>query len=158
MHGILGRSRPSRLFAWLAKAPTVFYRLGLGWMFGHRLLQVTHRGRSSGRRYRTVVEVVRYDPRSGESVIFAGWEGRTDWYRNLQAAPALRVETGRNGYIPQQRFLTADEVERALHGYAHRHRWAASYVFGPLLGIPLRCDADVRRAAGFFRGVAFRPR
>ncbi len=45
----------------LARAPTRVYTAGFGWMFGHRFLVLTHRGRRSGREYRTMLEVVRWD-------------------------------------------------------------------------------------------------
>ena len=44
--------------------------------------------------HQTVVEVVRFDPRTREIVVAAGWGGQTDWYRNIQRTPALEVRTG----------------------------------------------------------------
>jgi hypothetical protein len=41
-----------------------FYRLGLGWIFGTALVQVTHRGRKSGQIRRTILEVLHYDPQT----------------------------------------------------------------------------------------------
>jgi len=47
----------------------LLYRIGLGRIFGHRFLVITNRGRTSGRIYRTPVEVVRYDPIADEAVV-----------------------------------------------------------------------------------------
>jgi hypothetical protein len=106
----------------------------------------------------TVVEVVRYDARSRESFVFSAWEGRTDWYRNIQAAPALRVETGRQRYVPVQRFLAPEEVCRELAAYVRRHPWLARNVLARLIGLEVDdSEAGLRRAAAFFRGVSFRP-
>ena len=74
----------TRIYRWLANAPRWFYRLGLGWLFGHRMVQITHRGRKSGVLRRTVLEVLHYDPQTREVLVVSGWEGKTDWYRNIE--------------------------------------------------------------------------
>jgi deazaflavin-dependent oxidoreductase (nitroreductase family) len=158
MHGGVGghglaRRRPTGWVARLARLPVGLYRLHLGWLLGHRFAQITHRGRRSGRLYRSVVEVVRFDHASREVVVLAGWRGQTDWYRNLQAAPAVEIRTGRLRFVPQQRLLGPEETVRELDGYVHRHpvvaRWLAR-----LFGIDWRSAADV---ADFFKAVSFRP-
>jgi deazaflavin-dependent oxidoreductase (nitroreductase family) len=151
-------TRPSRAFRLAALGPRLLFRLGLGWVAGHHLLEVTHRGRRSGRVYHTIVEVVRCEPRTRESIAFAGWGGHTDWFRNLQAAPALRVQTGRHRYVPEQRMLSPAEVEHEFAAYIRKHPLASRYLFGPLMGVRMDTSDDARRAATWFRGVAFRPR
>ncbi len=44
----LAHRRPYGVYRWLANAPRWFYRLGLGWLLEHRMVQITHRGRKSG--------------------------------------------------------------------------------------------------------------
>jgi F420H(2)-dependent quinone reductase len=56
-----------------------------------------------------VLEVIRYDPATRESVVPSGWGERSDWYRNIKASPALEVQTGGERYVPVQRFLAPDE-------------------------------------------------
>jgi deazaflavin-dependent oxidoreductase (nitroreductase family) len=58
------------------------YDRHLGWLLGHRFVQLTHVGRRSGRRYRTVLEVVEYD-RSVPEFVVSGFGRRSDWLRNL---------------------------------------------------------------------------
>ena len=101
--GGVARRRPSGLGAWLLRLPVLLYCLDLGWLLGYRFAQITHRGRKSGRIYRSVVEVVRFDPATREVVVLSAWRGRTDWYRNLQAAPALEINIGRLRFVPEQR-------------------------------------------------------
>jgi deazaflavin-dependent oxidoreductase (nitroreductase family) len=132
------------------------YRLRLGWLLGHRFLQLTHRGRKSGRVYRAVLEVIRYDPQTRESVALSGWGDRADWYRNLQTGPAIEVSTGGRRYVPVQRFLPPDEVYRDMQDYVRRNRWAAGAVTR-LIGLRFDgSDAD-RARMGTLRAVAFRP-
>jgi deazaflavin-dependent oxidoreductase (nitroreductase family) len=109
--------RPSGLAAWLLRLPVLLYRLGLGWLLGYRFAQITHRGRRSGRIYRSVVEVVRFDPATHEVVVLAAWRGRTDWYRNLEAAPALEISIGHLRFVPEQRLLIADQTLREVCSY-----------------------------------------
>jgi deazaflavin-dependent oxidoreductase (nitroreductase family) len=132
------------------------YRLHLGWLLGHRFLQLTHRGRKSGRVYRAVLEVIRYDPQTRESVALSGWGERADWYRNLQAGPAIEVRTGGRRYVPVHRLLAPEEVYREMQDYMRRNRWAAGAVTR-LIGLRFDgSDAD-RARMGTLRAVAFRP-
>jgi F420H(2)-dependent quinone reductase len=84
----LAHRRPDGMYRWVANAPRWFYRLGLGWVLGHRMVQLTHRGRKSGQFRRTILEVLHYDPRAHEVQVVSGWEGKTDWYRNIEREPA----------------------------------------------------------------------
>ena len=56
-HGLAHR-RPYGFYRVFTDAPRWFYRLGLGWIFGIALVQVTHRGRTSRLIRRTVLEVL----------------------------------------------------------------------------------------------------
>jgi hypothetical protein len=50
-------------------APAWLYAAGWGRLLGHRFLALTHRGRRSGRRYTTVLEVLCSRPERGEAVV-----------------------------------------------------------------------------------------
>jgi hypothetical protein len=50
--------RPGPVLRRLLRAPSLLYDWHAGWLLGRRFLRLTHRGRRSGRRYRTVLEVV----------------------------------------------------------------------------------------------------
>jgi deazaflavin-dependent oxidoreductase (nitroreductase family) len=110
----LAHRRPYGIYRWLANAPRLFYRLGLGWLFGHGLVQITHRGRKSGQVRRTILEVLHYDPRTREVLVVSGWEGKTDWYRNIEREPALQVRIGRVQYRPVQEFLSPEETAQLI--------------------------------------------
>ncbi len=151
--------RPHGFTRWLADLPKIAYRLGLGWVYGRTLVELTHRGRSSGKVYRTVLEVVRSDSATREVIVVSGWGGTTDWYRNLLVSPALRIRTGRWDFVPEQRLLTPDETWTEVMGYVAKHEREARAVHGRLFDIDLDAPPDqVRtRVDEFFRGVSLRP-
>ncbi|MGH2369220.1 MAG: nitroreductase family deazaflavin-dependent oxidoreductase [Chloroflexota bacterium] len=153
---MLGQAPPGGVLRGLFAMPRWLYRYNLDWILGHRFLLLTHRGRRSGRVYRTVVEVVRYDPGTRESVVVSAWGDRADWYRNLQAAPALSIQTGGQHYTPIQRFLTPEQVYQALRDYRRRNRWAAG-IIQRLFGLPFDGTDTNQVRVQMLRGVAFRP-
>ncbi len=106
----LAHHRPYGIYRWLANLSRWLYQLGLGGLLGRRFLCLTHRGRKSGQIRRTVLEVISYDPRTHELRVASAWEGKTDWYRNIQVEPALHVQIGWAHYRPVQEFLSAGET------------------------------------------------
>jgi deazaflavin-dependent oxidoreductase (nitroreductase family) len=85
------KSIPSGALRLAFRLPIYLYRLNLGWLLGHRFLQLVHRGRRSGLLRETVLEVLHYDPATGESVVLSAWGEKADWYRNVEATPALEA-------------------------------------------------------------------
>ncbi len=152
------RVRLNPLLLIALRLPVYLYRLGLGWLLGHRFLLLTHHGRKSGRVRKTVLEVVSYDPETRESVVVSGWGERADWYRNIQAHPALEVQTGRDRYVPTQRILSAGEAYAVMVDYERR----LPALVRPLvrrLGFTVSGSDEERRAhAAKLLMVGFRPR
>lgn len=154
----LAEHRPSGWLRVAFRLPIWIYRLGLGRILDHRLLLIVHRGRKSRLLREAVVEVVRYDRASHACVVMAGWHGTTDWYRNVQAEPALEIRVGRERFAPAQRFLTTDETIAELRSYVERHPRLARQVLGRAFGVTLDgSEESWQAAADFFRGVRFEP-
>ena len=78
----------------LFRAPIWFYRLGLGWLFGRRMLLLTHTGRISGLPRKAVLEVVQYQADTNAYVVTAGFGPKSQWYQNLMANPTAVVQVG----------------------------------------------------------------
>jgi deazaflavin-dependent oxidoreductase (nitroreductase family) len=149
--------KPQGLLKFAFTLPRYLYRWHLGWLLGHRCLMITHIGRKSGRRRQTVLEVVRYDPSTRECIVMAGYGAQSDWYRNIQACPAIEVQVGRQRYTPQQRMLSAEETLHVLEEYQRQHPWAfrelmhlAGYTYD---GTP----EGLRAVSQILRGVALHP-
>lgn len=154
------RSRPRGALLVAFRLPIYLYRLNLGWLLGHRFLLLVHRGRKSGLLHQTALEVVRYDPTIRESVVLSARGEKADWYRNIEASPALEVWTAGERYVPQQRFLAPEENHAVISEYARRYPLALRF-FVKALGFdyPLEGPEEARReVAKSLWLVAFRPR
>jgi deazaflavin-dependent oxidoreductase (nitroreductase family) len=138
------------------KLPILLYRLKLGWLLGNRFMQLTHIGRHSGKVRQTILAVLQFDSKTQEIFAVSAWKG-SDWYYNIQASPALQVESGRVRYVPQQRTLSPEEIATAFVEYCKRNpifsriicripgwKWDSSY-------------EEFLELARTLRGVAFRP-
>jgi deazaflavin-dependent oxidoreductase (nitroreductase family) len=143
------------------RAPVRVYDWNLGWVLGRRFLLLTHVGRTSGRRYRTVLEVIGENRRSGECMVIAGLGRAGQWYRNLQAHEALEVAIARQRFQPIHRELDAHEAAAVVAGYEQRNRWLA-----PILHLVLSrlvgwrydgSDAARRRLVTELPVIALRP-
>jgi deazaflavin-dependent oxidoreductase (nitroreductase family) len=150
--------RPTGALRFLLRLPIWLYRVHLGWVFGHRLVYIAHRGRSTGARREVVVEVVRFDKVVPEVTVIAAWGGTPQWYRNLAASPAIEVRLGRRRWTgPGQRFLKADEILATLRAYQAAHPRAFAEL-GPRLGFPADPqDPTWPDVAERVHAVAFRP-
>lgn len=153
--------RPSRLLKAIFDLPSWFYEHGMGWMLGKRVLALSHRGRKSGREYRTILEAVSFDQETSESVVASAYGSGADWYRNIQAEPALKIRTGRLDYVPEQRFLTVDEARKAAERFCREHPMEARLVprVLPSIGAAIPIDSDLSPAEllATLPMVAFRP-
>lgn len=138
------------------RSPIFLYRIGLGWILGRRFMLLTHVGRRSGKVRRTILAVLRFDPYTREIMAISAWSA-SDWYLNIQASPALQVETGFTRYTPVQRVLSPEEIATLFVDYRRKHpcfsrivcqipgwHWDSSY-------------KEFLELARTLRGVAFRP-
>lgn len=151
------RGRPGRLAAAFFRLPLKAYQHNAGPALGRTFLAFTHLGRTTGRPYQTVAMVSRYDQATGEAVIVAGWGPQTDWYRNLQAHPAVQVQLGGRTFTPLQRFLTDEEAFDVVVRFRREHPNRLRF-FSAVLGWGnLRDDARVRKFVLGHPFVAFRP-
>jgi len=137
-------------------APVLFYRTPLRAALGSFYVLIEHRGRKTGRVYRTVVDRLHTDPETGEVFVTSAWGDTSDWYRNIRAAPALSVWIGRRRFEPIQRFLGADEAYE-IQGKAKEKRPLAMRFGLALVRYPFpKTDEDLRRLARVMPVVGFR--
>ena len=123
---------PKGISRLLFRAPIWLYDLNLGWLMGNRFLKITHIGRVSGKPRHVVLEVVKYDPSDETYYVAAAWGEKSDWVKNIQANPHVRVQVGREKMDMITEQLTPDNGEAVILDYAQRHPTAmknlASYM------------------------------
>ncbi len=152
---------PGRLLRSALAVPARFYDWHLGWLLGHRFLRLSHVGRRSRRRYRTMLEVIGTDRLSGEMFVMSGFGASSDWYRNLLAGGDVEIAVGRSRFRPIHRRLTDLEAEAVLARYERQHRLLAPLlrkVLARLVGWPYDGTPDSRlRLVRELPVIAFRP-
>lgn len=120
------KSKPRGLFKWFLHAPSYLYRAHLGFVMGERFLMIEHRGRTSGKLYRTVLEVAGRTPESNEWISSSGTGPRADWYLNIRTNGVDAVWIGSSRHAPATvRFLEAEESGRVFAMYESEHPKAA---------------------------------
>jgi deazaflavin-dependent oxidoreductase (nitroreductase family) len=151
------RRRPGRIALVLFRMPLRAYRHGQGCLLGHTFVLLTHSGRKTGKPHSTVAMVLRYEPGSQEVVICSAWGPDTDWFRNIKARPALRVDIGRESFTPEQRFLTEDESFAVVADCLRRHPWRFRVIAWVLGWGDLRSKPVARDLVHTRPFVSFRP-
>lgn len=107
------------------RAPIALYRAGLGGLFGDRLLLLHHRGRKTGREYRTVLEVVDHDRETGAYYVAVGFGDSTNWYRNLLSQTRTRIDVAGRTLEVEAQPLGEERASALMVDYARRHPMAA---------------------------------
>ena len=82
--------RPGMLLRWLYRTPVVLYRIGLGGLMLGQVMLTTV-GRKSGQPRRAVVDLLKHDAATDTYYVVSAYGGGSDWYRNLEANPAVEV-------------------------------------------------------------------
>ena len=125
--------------------PVYAYRLGLGWLFGERILLLNHIGRVSGKPHQTILEVAGHDRSDGSYVVASGWGPTAAWYRNVLHKPEVTIQVGRRTIPVKAVPLDQDTGADIFARYASRHRRLAQYVLPRVLGMAVDgSDADLR--------------
>jgi len=154
---LFGLRQPGRVALAVFRLPLHLYRRGWGWLLGRTFLQFAHEGRRTGTVRETTAMVLTFDKATTEAVICSAWGANADWIRNIQRRPALRVQIGRDSFVPEQRFLTEDEAFASAIAFRRAHPWRLR-LFARVLGWgDLRSDAAVRAFVRTRPFVAFTP-
>ncbi len=126
-------------------------------MLGDTFLLLVHAGRHTGRRYEAVAMVLSYDPERRNAVVCSAWGPDADWVRNLRARPALEVCIGRECFVPEHHFLTAEEAFHVGIDFRRRHPWRLRLVSAILGWGDLRSDDALRQFVDDHPFVSLRP-
>ncbi|MCU0513834.1 MAG: nitroreductase family deazaflavin-dependent oxidoreductase [Anaerolineae bacterium] len=128
------------------------FLLRRNWMgaMGDHVLVLTVTGRKTGRTYSTPVGYLR----EGPNFIALNPEGKSNWYRNIQANPAVRLNVRGQEMAARAVLITdAAEIDTLFQRY---HREITPDVFPRLFGVAHDApEAELLRARDSRRYVRF---
>jgi deazaflavin-dependent oxidoreductase (nitroreductase family) len=122
---VSGKSRGARLLGRTLRMPSVLDRKGIRWMLQALspapVIVLVHRGRKSGKVFKTPVEIMLDSPERGELVVAPMWGRDSDWYRNVLAGGLVEVHI--RGEERQVEWRELEEAERrvAIDAYREVH-------------------------------------
>jgi deazaflavin-dependent oxidoreductase (nitroreductase family) len=125
--GRTSHERPSRIAKFLFEVPVWMYRARLGFLSFGRVIVIVHRGRKSGKRYESGLEVI--DRRNGDLYSFSAWGKSADWYRNIEAGGVEQLWDGSQRSAASFRVVDPDEAFAVLSTYEQDHATAARFLF-----------------------------
>lgn len=141
--------KPPRGFSKLLfKLPNLIYNAGLGSLMGGRFLQLEHTGRKSGKQYKTVIEVVKFDPVGNKVYVASGFKHKSDWLKNITANPRVCINFKGKRIIAVCQILDKKKAQEVLLDYAHQHALAMREL-AKFMGYQIDgSDEDIRELAG----------
>jgi deazaflavin-dependent oxidoreductase (nitroreductase family) len=153
---VVAREGPGRLMRAVFRFPILLHRLRLGWLVERNVLLIETIGRRSGEPRTAAVRYMEL-PGTGRYRVLAGWDGRTDWYRNLLARPMVILRVGGRRVPAHGETLPAAETVGILRDQIARNRWAAGTLRSET-GIRFDgSDASLAAIAEHYRGVELTP-
>ncbi|TDD25341.1 nitroreductase family deazaflavin-dependent oxidoreductase [Nonomuraea diastatica] len=150
---------PEGLSRLLFRLPLHLYRMGLGWIFGQRIMVLHHVGRVTGKRRQVVLEVIAHDAHDYGYVVASGWGPKAAWYRNLLATPDVAIQVGRRTLRVTAVPIPAEKGADIFARYASQHRVAAKLLLPRLMGFAVDgSEADFRAVGQHIPFIRFVPR
>jgi deazaflavin-dependent oxidoreductase (nitroreductase family) len=122
---VTARSRTGRFLGRTMRVPGALDRKGTRWtlqaLSPATVIVLVHRGRKSGRLYKTPVEVLRHDRERDELVVSPMWGRQSDWYRNVVAGGLVEVHVRGEERRVEWRELDVGERRTAINAYREAH-------------------------------------
>ncbi len=134
-----GKSRAARVLGRTLRMPSALDRKGTRWMLQvlspAPVIVLVHRGRKSGRLYKTPVEILVDDSERSELVVSPMWGRDSDWYRNVVAGGL--VEAHVRGEERRVEWRELDEAERraAIKAYREAHPFYSRMILRMLVRV-----------------------
>ena len=112
-------------------------------------------GHKSGKERRTPLGYT-YEPKVDTYYLTAGWDGNTDWYRNLQANPQVNVWIGKRRFDCLSRFVSEEEAVKLIQKFIDINPFA-SQLLPQITGKPFDpSEEGLKRAIPHFPMVALK--
>jgi deazaflavin-dependent oxidoreductase (nitroreductase family) len=118
-HKIPDPPRGIKAIPW--RLPIWIYRLHLGWLLGHRMLLLTHKGRVSGKERTAVLEVIKYEKSTNTHFVASGFGEKSDWFQNISKTPDVTIQVASTKIPAHAACLTSDEAKNVFLEYNQKH-------------------------------------
>ena len=136
---MLKSARVRRVIGRVLRTPAVLDRPGTRWMMKGLspapIVVLTHRGRRSGKTYRTPVEVMAEDDQVGEIVVSPMFGERSGWYRNVVAGGLVEASRHGEAHAMEWRRLSEEEKREAIAAYRREHPLYSRVVLRMLVSV-----------------------
>ena len=140
-----------RFLKLLLRLQVFMLRRGMMGQASESLMVITTTGRKTGRRHSTPISYLR----DGEAIFAINPRGRSNWYKNVLANPAVTLNIrGRDIQARGERVTDEAEIVRIFEQY----RTMQPTTFPRLFGVPVDAPEDARqKARNSRRFVRFHP-
>ena len=120
-----GKSRGARILGRTLRMPGILDRKGTRWMLQTLspapVIVLVHRGRKSGKIYKTPVELIADVPERDEIVVAPMWGKDSDWYRNVLAGGLEEVHVRGEPRKVEWHQLEETDARAAMDAYRDAH-------------------------------------
>jgi deazaflavin-dependent oxidoreductase (nitroreductase family) len=144
-----GKSRGERVLGRALRVPSFLDRKGTRWMLQGLspapVIVLVHRGRKSGRVYKTPLEVMREDRERAELVVAPLSGNNSDWYRNVIAGGLVEIHVRGDEQKVEWRELGETERREALDAYRRKHPIYSRIILGTVARVN-RLSGDLDQA------------
>jgi deazaflavin-dependent oxidoreductase (nitroreductase family) len=143
------KSRSGRFLGRTMRMPGVLDRKGTRWalqaLSPATVIVLVHRGRKSGRLYKTPVEILHHDHERDEFVVSPMFGRNSDWYRNVVAGGLVEVHVRGEKRDVEWRELDDAGRRAAINAYREAHRLYSRMILRMLVRVN-RLEGDPEEA------------
>ncbi|MBI3161112.1 MAG: nitroreductase family deazaflavin-dependent oxidoreductase [Chloroflexi bacterium] len=150
---------PSLLLKFLFKMPVYFHKMGFaGWerIVGAQWMLITTRGRKTGKRRETMVDVMEYDKITDTYYIEVAYGSRADWFKNIQNTPVFEAQVGRRKFHARAAMLSSENTADMLVQF-YRRKPAYTRSVMAMVGMKFTSENGLRNIAGKLTLLSVRP-
>jgi deazaflavin-dependent oxidoreductase (nitroreductase family) len=110
---------------WLFGVPLFLQRAGLGgWerILGIRFIEITSKGRRTGRPHSVLVDMLDHDLVSDTYYVQSAYGDRADWVKNIKVNPVFEARIGRKRFSASAERVPPCQAAEILLRYIENHK------------------------------------
>ena len=151
--------RPGTLLKFFFKVPLLMHEIGFGgWerLIGAQWMLITTIGRKTGKRRKTMVDVMDYDESNDTYYIEAAHGARADWYKNIQNNPVFEAQVGHRKFKARAGALTTEGAAELLVRF-YRQKPAYTRSVMAMAGMKFKDETELRELGKNLTLLAVKP-